>query len=923
MPVRFFLFPFDVSVSLKLLIYFAYFLASLSMYLYLSEIVGKKERSYIPICGSLIFTFSLPLLQFMWGISIVYGIAALPLLLWSSHKFDEKKPLKWIFLSSLCLLVSASHPFTLAVNAFLFILYNLLLLNRNWKQTSLAIVIFLLLFSWYILPYSLAPLTRMELGREPLSKGEFDFVSNNSALKIMTLARDKFLYIQTVPENDTLTTLWYFFLLIPFFFICLPVLFVNKIERKQIRIIFFFFFIYLFTTLLSLGSKGPFGEIYWSFVKSTDIGWIFRSPLKFQLYQAFAYSILFTFGLLVLRKLTNRQILIPALVVITLVGVSGYTLWYANTKDMTPVQVPAEFYQINNILQNTSDDSKVIWYPRYNERPTTWLDRPVAPFDMKSSMKDTYSTSQNYTYVEQYLYEKVYPKELKKPEFYDFLRAIGIKYLVFHNDRGLSLDNNALESIIDTIGVNSIIYSSNDWYLFNLSTSSPRVYLTNNVILSQNIKLSKYGAILIPDNNLNKTDLSAIEFLEENNVPKYFKEKNIVVNPSFENGINFWSVPKPTTYEVVIGTDAIDGEKSLRISTNATERGWLFITSSEIEVTPQETYMLQAYMKYLNMNGPHIKVQGFNTSKNKWDDIFFLTTSHFGSSEWKQYIGYLDVPENIDKIRIVLAAGWVHNSSEGAGVVEFDDVSLLSLSELFFSNKPFENAIYEKISPVLWKVKMNLSQPSMLVFTESYDSLWVCYVNGEKISSVPLYGVINGFWINQTGSLNIVIEYEPQKWFNIGCVISITTFLACVAYLTFTYPKIQNILHKTLKRLFRGRSEVKSETVEEIPTMEIDEEAIAKPRGISEPEPIYVKSMDLHSLVDVQEVADELRAGNIVILDITTLMNQDPVELKRAIDQLKGICHTIGGDVGHLTESKVIATPKFVNIQFKKEPKKN
>jgi len=118
--------------------------------------------------------------------------------------------------------------------------------------------------------------------------------------------------------------------------------------------------------------------------------------------------------------------------------------------------------------------------------------------------------------------------------------------------------------------------------------------------------------------------------------------------------------------------------------------------------------------------------------------------------------------------------------------------------------------------------------------------------------------------------------------------------------------------------LFRGRSEVRPETVAEIPTMELDKEAVTRPRVISEPEPIYVKSMDLHSLVDVQEVADELRAGNIMILDITTLMNQDPAELKRAIDQLKGICQAIGGDVGRLTESKVMATPRFIHIRFKR-----
>lgn len=101
--------------------------------------------------------------------------------------------------------------------------------------------------------------------------------------------------------------------------------------------------------------------------------------------------------------------------------------------------------------------------------------------------------------------------------------------------------------------------------------------------------------------------------------------------------------------------------------------------------------------------------------------------------------------------------------------------------------------------------------------------------------------------------------------------------------------------------------------------MEIEEKTVSSPpRGVSELEPIYVKSMELRSLVDVQEVADELRTGNIMVLDISMLMNQDPAELKRAIDQLKGICQAIGGDVGRLTESKVLATPKFVNIQFKR-----
>lgn len=119
-----------------------------------------------------------------------------------------------------------------------------------------------------------------------------------------------------------------------------------------------------------------------------------------------------------------------------------------------------------------------------------------------------------------------------------------------------------------------------------------------------------------------------------------------------------------------------------------------------------------------------------------------------------------------------------------------------------------------------------------------------------------------------------------------------------------------------LRDLFVGKKTSQTEeAIKEIPVVEIEE--VGREKGVTKLEPVYVKSMELSSLVDVQEVSDELRAGNIMILDISTLMNQDPAELKRAIDQLKGICRAIGGDVGRLTESKVIATPRFVHIQFK------
>ncbi|MGD2247321.1 MAG: cell division protein SepF [Candidatus Methanofastidiosia archaeon] len=80
----------------------------------------------------------------------------------------------------------------------------------------------------------------------------------------------------------------------------------------------------------------------------------------------------------------------------------------------------------------------------------------------------------------------------------------------------------------------------------------------------------------------------------------------------------------------------------------------------------------------------------------------------------------------------------------------------------------------------------------------------------------------------------------------------------------------------------------------------------------------YVKPIKLRSLADVQKVNQELNEGNIILGDITPLLKRDPQELKRAIDQLKGICRGIGGDIIGIGESKILVTPTNIHIYRKK-----
>ncbi|MHA1606292.1 MAG: cell division protein SepF [Candidatus Freyarchaeota archaeon] len=89
------------------------------------------------------------------------------------------------------------------------------------------------------------------------------------------------------------------------------------------------------------------------------------------------------------------------------------------------------------------------------------------------------------------------------------------------------------------------------------------------------------------------------------------------------------------------------------------------------------------------------------------------------------------------------------------------------------------------------------------------------------------------------------------------------------------------------------------------------------------PEEVYIKSIPLIMLSDVQRAAGELRAGNIVILHIKPMLQRDRTrnELKRAVDQLRGICRQLDGDIAQLGREYIIVTPgPFIKI-YKPEPK--
>ncbi|MFQ6080467.1 MAG: DUF2341 domain-containing protein [Candidatus Bathyarchaeia archaeon] len=99
---------------------------------------------------------------------------------------------------------------------------------------------------------------------------------------------------------------------------------------------------------------------------------------------------------------------------------------------------------------------------------------------------------------------------------------------------------------------------------------------------------------------------------------------------------------------------------------------------------------------------------------------------------------------------------------------------------------------YKQMSPTLYEVQVNATNPFMLMFSELYHPLWKAYVDGEEIDSIPSYFFINGFPITKTGDIRITVEFIGQRYVTIGAIVSTASLMTTLAFLTIKKKKERN-----------------------------------------------------------------------------------------------------------------------------------
>ncbi len=110
----------------------------------------------------------------------------------------------------------------------------------------------------------------------------------------------------------------------------------------------------------------------------------------------------------------------------------------------------------------------------------------------------------------------------------------------------------------------------------------------------------------------------------------------------------------------------------------------------------------------------------------------------------------------------------------------------------FVLNKETNPINWTIINPTKYIVRISeVIQPFSLVFSETYDELWQAKI-GETVISSKEWNNLNSFSINQTGNLEITIEFTAQKYVYLGGIVSLITLLLAGGYLVFSFRQVKS-----------------------------------------------------------------------------------------------------------------------------------
>jgi hypothetical protein len=505
------------------------------------------------------------------------------------------------------------------------------------------------------------------------------------------------------------------------------------------------------------------------------------------------------------RPTNTAKIIITTIIIITFMIVA-YPLVTnpieAKTEQLpfsSYIKIPDYWHETTNWLNSQLGDYRILITPPddFYQMPYTWgyygtdqfLERLIVKPTISNHYAYSYKINPDITETLQHIQHTI--KYNKTAEFQAFLDLLSIKYILQRNDIQYNFTG---RNIIPPEHMQAFL------------TQQPYIHLDK-----------KFGQLDVYEYTEHKPYIYALN-------PTTFKQITIEIenittlehswNFAFLKDVQEWqNATKPDQWQ--INYTIIQDEHTLKAELWNSTWGWKLINSPLFPAQYGDTYQIQADIKGQNAHQAHIKMAEYDANKNLFS-ANHLKFVNDGTFNWTHATFEFEPTDKITKY-LQMQVWHGHESDKPfPNIIWIDDVKIhghtthlktTGLNLIFpntTQNQPATILNYQKINPTKITATINATQPFILAISEALDQSWKAYVNGKQIENTPLYLGLKGFHINQTGLLKVVIEYEPQKWFYYGSIISIATLLACLIYLTCSWTK-NKAFWKRIETILRAR----------------------------------------------------------------------------------------------------------------------
>jgi hypothetical protein len=120
----------------------------------------------------------------------------------------------------------------------------------------------------------------------------------------------------------------------------------------------------------------------------------------------------------------------------------------------------------------------------------------------------------------------------------------------------------------------------------------------------------------------------------------------------------------------------------------------------------------------------------------------------------------------------MIPSGKTLDLAEGEHVLEAEGDYLILYSDGDKKKTNAEILSYERKGLSTYEVTVDSEKPYFLVFTEGHNELWRLSSGDEELGPFPVYSLVNGFYVNNTGTNTMTVYYGPQPWHEAGLLVS-------------------------------------------------------------------------------------------------------------------------------------------------------